>query len=135
MSALQWLQGISTIVSITWSQSSTTLMLLVSDARQTGLSNVFMHASRVLLLRLSDSGQHQVLTEGTVPGDGLAAQGAPHVQLHSRAVTDFAAHACYQSRLSAPLDTAALRTSIADGACRLHSLLCSHSPVSARRGG
>lgn len=121
MSPLEWLQETSTVVSITWSQTSTTLILLVADSRRTGLENVRMHASRVLLIRLSDSCNHRMLSEGDSP-DATAQffelslpNGAPHVQLHPQAIKLFWEHACYLSRLSAPLDTAALQNCIAEG--------------------
>lgn len=110
-------------------------MLLIADARKTGLENIHMHASRVVLLRLSDARQYQMLPEGSIPEGSKSSEffvkGLPHVQLHPKAVEAFAEHACYLSRSSAPLDTAALRTSIAEGvapSCMLFCFLFMHAP-------
>jgi hypothetical protein len=120
VSSLKWLQESSTVVGITWSRTSTTLLLLVSDSKKTGLEHVYIHECRVLLLQLSDSGRYRMVSEGGGVEDAGDAGGVrkdiPHVRLHQNAVEEFSKHACCLSRLSTPLDPVALRTCIAEGA-------------------
>lgn len=125
VSSLEWLQENSTVVSVSWSRTNATLMLLISESRGTGLESVRMHANRVVLLRLSDSSRHHLDPPPESP-EGLeraesgpepsALRGAQRVVLHPKAVASFWQHAGYLSRLGTPLDTAAVREAIAEGA-------------------
>lgn len=118
VTAMEWLPASCTVICMTWAQSSTTLLVLVRDSKQTGLANVHMHACRVLVLRLRESHQCRFLPEGSGGFNMQEEQfnaGVPHIVLHPEAIASFWQHACYRSRLKAPLDTLELRQAVAEG--------------------